>query len=142
MNVANVIRYALGLSYLAAAVFNLIFTRRNALSNPQLYAQWVENPLLPFYRWFFVNVVTPHAALWTSLAAAYEVVLGLLILSKGIRVKVGQVGGILFNMALAPMWVGQVVPNLMLAAAHALLLRKDFEESFFEHIRHVLRGSS
>jgi hypothetical protein len=130
MKLVHIGRIALGLLYLAASVFNLIVTLPRSISNPQFYTQWVANPLIPFYKTFFRDVVTPYAPFLTALVALYEITLGVLILSRGIAVKIGLLGGIFFNLLLAPMWIGQTFPNLLLAVLHVPLLWQDFKTPF------------
>jgi len=62
------------------------------------------------------------------------------ILRKGIAVKLGLMGGILFNLLLAPMWIGQTFFNLMLAALQVPLLWHDFEKPLiFRRVSHQAR---
>jgi hypothetical protein len=82
------------------------------------------------YRPLFVNAVTPNAALLTVLVALYELALGILIWSSGKYMKIGLIGGMLFNLLLAPMWIGQTIFNLILAVAHVPLLRYEFAPLF------------
>ena len=84
--------------------------------------------MIPLYKTFFKEVVTPHAPLMTALVVLYELTIGVLLLHKGIAVKLGLIGGILFNLLLAPMWIGQTFFNLLLAALHVPLLWHDFEQ--------------
>jgi len=51
--------------------------------------------------------------------------IGVLIWSSGRYVKLGLFAGMLLNLLLAPMWIGQTVFNLVLAALHVPLLRQD-----------------
>lgn len=64
----------------------------------------------------------------TALVVLYELTIGVLLLHKGIAVKLGLIGGILFNLLLAPMWIGQTFFNLLLAGLHVPLLWHDFEK--------------
>jgi len=130
MKLAKIGRMLLGSLYVGGGVFNLTVTTTLLTRDPSLYSKWVANPLVPFYKPLFVNFVTPNAVLLTVLVALYELALGGLILSKGRYVKIGLIGGMLFNLLLAPMWIGQTIFNLILAALHVPLFRYDFPPLF------------
>jgi hypothetical protein len=118
-------RTIFALAYFAGAGFNLAYTARH----PELFEEWVREPLLPVYRWFFVEVVAENVRFWVPLAAAGEVLLGALLLARGRAVKVGVLLSILFQLLLAPMWIGQTLPNLVLAVVQLPLLRPRYPVS-------------
>ena len=130
LKLAKIGRMLLGSLYVGSGIFNLTITTTILTRDPTLYSQWVANPLVPFYKPLFAEVVTPNAVLLTVLVAVYELVIGGLILSAGRAVKIGLLGGILFNLLLAPMWIGQTICNLLLAALHVPLIRYDFPPLF------------
>ncbi len=130
MKLAKIARMLLGLLYVGGGIFNLTVTTSLIRRNPLLYSKWVANPLVPFYKPFFAEIVTPNALLLTVLVALYELLIGGLIWSSGRAVKIGLLGGILFNILIAPMWSGQAVFNLILAALHVPLFKYNFPPLF------------
>lgn len=93
-----------------------------------------DAPLIPFYARFFEQVVALAPQLVGILAAAGEITVGLLILSSGRRVKLGLIGAILFLIVITPLGVW-TLPNPVLAAGLAWLLRKDYPRSLLQLIR-------
>src|SRR5215210_7755643 len=65
--------------------------------------------LIPLYRWFFENVVALVPPLFGLLAAAYEITIALMMLSKGRYVKWGLIGGIVFLIAITPLGIWTLV---------------------------------
>jgi hypothetical protein len=130
MELAKIARWLLGSLYVGSGIFNLTVTTTILRRDPLLYSKWVANPLVSFYKPLFAEVVTPKAVLLTVLVAVYELVIGRLIWSSGRAVTIGLIGGMLFNLLLAPMWIGQTIFNLLLAALHVPLFRYDFPPLF------------
>lgn len=93
-----------------------------------------DAPLIPFYAWFFKQVVVLAPQLVGILAAVGETAVGLLILSSGRRVKLGLIGGILFLILTTPLGVW-TLPNPVLAAGLAWLLAKDYPKSMLQLLR-------
>jgi hypothetical protein len=93
-----------------------------------------DAPVVPLYRWFFENVVALAPPLFGLLAAAYEVTMALMMLSKGKYAKWGLIGGIVFLIGITPLGVWTLA-NPIMAAAVALLLRKEYDRSVVEMVR-------
>src|SRR5215210_612776 len=93
-----------------------------------------DEPLIPLYRWSFENVVALAPPLFGLLAAAYEITIALMMLSKGRYVKWGLIGGIVFLVGITPLGVWTLA-NPILAVAMALVLRKEYDRSFVEMLR-------
>jgi hypothetical protein len=125
MKLAKIGKMLLGSLYIGGGVFNLTVTTSLLTRDPLLYNKWVDRPLVPFYKPLFAEFVTLNAMLLTVLVALYELVIGGLLFSKERYVKLGLLAGMLFNILLAPMWIGQTVFNLVLAALHVLLFRQE-----------------
>lgn len=90
-----------------------------------------DAPLIPFYAWFFQNMVSPAPQLMGILAAAGEITLGLLMLSRGRRVRLGLVGAIVFLVVITPLGIW-TLPNPVFAAGLAWLLRKEYPRSVWQ----------
>ena len=132
----NAGRIFLGLFFLAMAIgVNIVL----ALTNPQSYVDMGKNAFIPFYREFFLNIVVPNPALFILLAAVYQIAIGLLILDKKNKVKIGLVGGIIFTMMIIPLGLEEL-PNPILALTQAYLFTKDFDKTFLEILHSKLRG--
>jgi hypothetical protein len=102
---------------------------------PDLFvALGTDAPIIPLYRWFFENVVTLAPPLFGLLAAAYEITIALMMLSKGRYVKWGLIGGIVFLIGITPLGVWTLANPIM---ALAVLQRKEYDRSFVEmlHLR-------
>ena len=105
---------------------------------PDLFvALGTDAPLIPPYAWFFQNVVAAAPPLFGLLAAAYEIAVALLMLSKGRYARWGLAGGIVFLIGKTPLGVWTLA-NPMMAVALALLLRKRYDRSLPEMLRHGL----
>ena len=65
------------------------------------------------------------------LAAAYEITIAFMILSKGQYVRWGLIGGIAFLIGITPLGVWTLA-NPIMALALALLLRKEYDRSLPE----------
>src|SRR3712207_2686322 len=125
----NAGRIFLGLFFLVMAIgVNVVL----AVVAPDLFvALGTNDALIPLYRWFFENVVAVAPPLFGLLAAAYEVTIAVMMLSRGKYAKWGLIGGIVFLLAITPLGTWTLA-NPILALAMALLLRKEYDRSFLE----------
>jgi hypothetical protein len=98
------------------------------LAPEQFVALGTSDPLLPFYNWFFENVVALAPALFGLLAAAFETTIGVMILRGGRLARWGLIGGIAFLLGITPLGVWTLA-NPVLAAALALLLWRGYQET-------------
>jgi hypothetical protein len=131
-------RIFVGIFFLVMAVgVNVVLV----LVAPDLFiALGTNDPLIPLYRWFFENVVAVAPPLFGLLAAAYEVTIALMMLSKGKYVKWGLIGGIVFLIGITPLGTWTLV-NPVLALALAYLLTKEYDRGFLEMLRPRVRPS-
>jgi hypothetical protein len=74
------------------------------------------------------------------MAAAYEITIALMMLSRGRYAKWGLIGGIVFLLAITPLGVWTLA-NPLLALALALLVRKEYDRSLPEMLRLGLRSA-
>jgi uncharacterized membrane protein YkgB len=96
-----------------------------ALRDPAWFVHLgTDSPLLPVYAWGFAHLVAVAPAAFGIAIAAYEVLVGVLMMAGGPRSRWGLAGGILFLVLSAPLssWT---VPNLILAAALAAILLRE-----------------
>jgi len=130
VNIRGVVRVGFGLMYLVAGVINLRF----ALTHPEVYRPWADTALLEPYRSFMAGVSTEFLAASLILVALYQFALAAAVVWKGMAARVGMWGGILFHLGITP-WGVWNLPNLLLAAALALLLKTDLSKDALSTLR-------
>src|SRR5918995_73752 len=122
-------RILVGLFFLVMAIgVNVVLV---FVAPDQFVALGTNDAIVPLYRWFFENVVALAPPLFGLLAAAYEITIALLMLSKGRYARWGLIGGIVFLIGTTPLGTWTLA-NPLLALAVALLLRKEYDRSFTE----------
>lgn len=128
----NAARIFVGIFFIVMAVaVNVVLS---AVAPDQFVKLGTDAPLIPFYAWFFQNIVAPAPQLIGILAAAGEITLGLLMLSGGRRVKLGLLGAIFFLIVITPLGIW-TLPNPVFAAGLAWLLRKEYPRSVWQAFR-------
>jgi hypothetical protein len=70
------------------------------LCNPEIYRLFGQTALIPAFADFWYGTVMPHITAFALLLAAFEVMVGILLVSKGMWVKVGLVLSIAFGLFL------------------------------------------
>jgi hypothetical protein len=110
----------------------------NAFTDPLSTVQMGEASLLGFYRTMFSEVISKAPAIFILFVALFQITMGLLILNKHKRVKLGLIGTSLFLVLITPFGYIQI-PWLGIAAVQLYLLRLDFDKSFIEIIGPVFR---
>ena len=127
----NAGRIFLGIFFILMAVLvNGLFT----FTNPSAYFDYASNALIPIYRDLAIVTVSMNPRLFGLLLIFYEIVMGLLLLYKGVYVKIGLIGTMVFIIGIAPLSYLQF-PWLGLLFAQIYLLTKDFNVTFYETIR-------
>ena len=133
----NIGRIFLGFFYLIMALgVNTVL----AFTNPQSIVQMGEGSLIEFYRIFFSNVVSLAPIPFILFVAIFEMTMGLLILNKHQKVKLGLIGTTIFLCLITPFGFIQL-PWLGIALIQLYLMWKDFDKTFFEIIRTVFSKS-
>jgi len=131
----NIGRIFLGIFYLIMAIgINLV----NAITNPLSTVQMGEASLLKFYRIIFSEVVSRAPEFFIIVIALFEIIMGLLILNKHKKVRLGLIGTSIFLILITPFGYIQI-PWLGIAAIQLYLLRKDFDKTFIEIIGSAFR---
>ena len=132
MRIANIVRIVLGSVLLVGAVTNGFL----ALTQPEIYTSFSDTAIIPLYHELWQSLVMPYLEFWLRLTVLSELTMGILILSKGVWVKVGLVGSILFFLFLVPFWwEGGAIINIVFVVIVALLLRYDYDASVIDLIR-------
>jgi hypothetical protein len=132
-------RIFIGIFFLVMAIgVNVVLV----LVAPNLFvALGTEDAIIPLYRWFFENVVALAPPLFGLLAAAYEITIALMMLSKDKYVRWGLIGGIVFLIGITPLRVWTLA-NPILALTLAYLLTREYDKSLLEmlHLRTASRS--
>lgn len=128
-------RIILGFFFLAMA---LIVNLPMVLNNPAIFVEAGREALLPIYKWFFTVVIAWNPPLFVYPLILFEIIVGLLILSKGHWVKLGLLAGTLFCLVITPIGI-MAVTNPAIALAIGLLLRVNFDSSFPELVLRLFR---
>ncbi len=124
----NIGRIFLGFFYLImATAINLV----NAFTDPAPTVQMGEASFIAVYRTIFSDIVSKAPVLFILIVAVFQLIMGLLILSKHRKVKLGLIGTSVFLILITPFGYIQF-PWLGIAAIQFYLLKYDFDKSFFE----------
>lgn len=115
----KLLKYTTGLFYLIGGplIHAYLMTQQRAL-----YAA-VDDLGWSVYQRIWNNVVLPNLLPLVLLLVILEMVAGALMLSRRSHLaELGQLGGLLFNLALIPFWFSYGIPNLLLVLLHGWLL--------------------
>jgi hypothetical protein len=125
---ATTARLGLGLCFFAMVLVKVFITLPNA---KDVYAG-LADLTWPGFVWVPEVVIDPAAVAFTLLLIAWEVAVGLLLLSRGRAVRLGLWAVLLQVLALAPFLGWYEIPNLLTAALVVWLLRRQHERSAVE----------
>ncbi len=120
-------QYSVGLFYLFGGPLIHLYCLN---FNSQVYTGMADRAW-PLYRTVWTDVILPFLAPWVTLLILFEIVAGLLMLSRYPKFAArGQLLGILFNLFLVPFWwMPFNVPNLLMAALHVVLFWAEWREA-------------
>ena len=79
---------------------------QNALSRPDIYATFGNAPLYPLLGRMWASFVMPRITDFALLLAAFELAVGILLLSHGRAVKIALTASLLFNLFLVQLGLG------------------------------------
>ncbi|AKJ04157.1 DoxX-like protein [Archangium gephyra] len=129
-------RLVLGWIFLLAGAVNLMFV----LLSPGMYVEGFGPTAIPLYQEFIEGPFARNPALFVVPIALGQLLCGLWVLfGRGLWVRLGLVGCMVFLVAITGLGVGCAFPaNLALAMGPALLLRHRFPHSALHalHRRH------
>lgn len=121
---------------------------RFGLTNHHIYEPFGRTSLFAVSRELWMSLVMPNITFFAFLLAAFEIAIGILILSKGRYVKIGLTTSLLFNLFLAQLGLGwpeiqtagndfllNRLPNLLFALLQCPLFWVHFEKSLPELLR-------
>ncbi len=81
------------------------------LFSPGTYRTFGDTALIPGYTDFWRSVMMPSISFFAVLLAVFEIIVGLLLISKGKWVKYGLVLSLLFNLFLVQMGLSYLTPD-------------------------------
>ena len=105
--IRNVVRTFVALWYLLGWLLHVYL----GLSAPETYRLFGETALISACTIFWHNIVMPYITVFALLLAAFEVLVGCLLISKEKWVKIGLIFSILFNLFLVQMGLGYPAPD-------------------------------
>ncbi|MFW9906584.1 MAG: hypothetical protein ACFFFH_19915 [Candidatus Thorarchaeota archaeon] len=128
----NIGRISLGVFYLIASIANFFHTIHNT---EYLWIVCLENVHISFYKEILEVIVIPNEKLVILLVVVFEFIVGALILSKEVFVKIGLLLAILWVLIISPFlpWV-DIYGHLVLGMFQALLLRGSYDSTVLEII--------
>ena len=103
----NVIRLLIAPLYLLGWLSHVYL----GLNNPEIYRPFGQTALIPAFTSFWNSVVMPQITALALLLAAFEIVVGILLISKGKWVKIGLVLSIAFNLFLVQLGLSYPAPD-------------------------------
>jgi hypothetical protein len=139
----NALRVFIALWYLLGWLAHVYL----AITAPTTYAVFGQTALLPLLRNLWQSFIMPNIRFFALLLAAFEIVVGCLLVSKGRWVKIGLVFSLLFNLFLIVLGLGTLtadpvqdfvanrMPNLLFIALQIPLFFWTFDHSIPEVIR-------
>jgi hypothetical protein len=108
---------AWGVIFALAGIFNLVYV--NVTSGAYLgYGEYAVG----LYRRFIYGAFSSHTVLFVSLIALGQILVGILLFTKGRLFLLGIAGGILFLVAISPLGAGSVFPSTLLMALSLAIL--------------------
>jgi hypothetical protein len=125
-------KYATGLFYLIGGpLIHAFFMTRQR----EIYAT-VDDTAWSVYQTLWNQLVLPNLVPLVILLVLFEAVAGALMLSQHKPfATLGQLGGLLFNLLLAPFWFGYGIPNLLLVLLHLWLLLQELHPASGSRLR-------
>ena len=139
----NILRIFIALWYLLGWVSHFYL----GIFSPATYAVFGSTALFPWVENLWQAIVLPHITLCALILAVFEIVVGVLLVSKGKWVRVGLVLSIFFNLCLVLLGLGMPaanglhdflmnrLPNLVFIGLQLPLFRGDFPRSIPESIK-------
>ncbi len=145
----NILRTFIALWYLLGWMVHVYISV--IVPQPQLYQNFGATALFPVLRELWQTIVIPNIMLFGPLCAAFQLAVGILMVGKGIRVKVALIASLLFNAFLLQLglampadgWVADFLinrlPVLIFAAVQVPLFWCTFDRTLPESIADRLR---
>jgi len=131
----NAWRIFIGLAYLAAAVFNTVYT----LPRSDQLDGYAEGAWFGFLEDFMWDVFMPNGDLFMILVIVFEVAVALLILSRGRYVDVGVTASVLWVLGILPFLAWPyLLTNIILALMQGVILFRLYDRTVWEMFRNAI----
>lgn len=134
----HVWRATIGITYLAAAVFNIVYTfpRGDELDG------YADGAWFGFLGDFMRDVFMANHEIFMSIVILFEVAVGVLILARGALVDVGVVASVGWVLVVLPFLAWPyLITNLVLAAIQGVVLLRRYDQSLWA-LRPGLRSTA
>lgn len=126
MRYQDVIRLLLAVAFFVGAAANAVMI----LTAPDIYEGFADLSFLRFYRTLWRGVVLPRLGLFLALVIIFEVIVGVLLLSRGPYAQLGLILAAGYAAFLVPFWWGGGgLINIALFFLILWLLRFSYGES-------------
>jgi hypothetical protein len=127
MLLRSTVEVAVGVVYLAGALFNLVYVRTHG---EQFLGEFACGAWVAPYRTLIRQTVVPNAGLFALLLAAFEATLAAMILSRGEAVTAALMAGTAFTLLVIPASRGGgLATNIVLAIVQIVLVQQRFAGS-------------
>lgn len=123
-------RIIFGFGYILAAIVNAII----GFTDPASYIVFADTALLPAYTDIWYVTVVPNLSLFLTLTVLFQIIVGVLILSRGILANLGFILGAIFCLAIIPAnpWTLSLV---LLLIAQVFLSTRRWDDTFIEDMQ-------
>ena len=130
----NAWRIFIGVAYLAAAVFNTVYT----LPRSDELDGYAEGAWFGFLADFMRDVFMPNGELFMTLVIVFEVAVAILILSRGRYVDAGVTASVLWVLAILPFLAWPyLLTNIILALMQGVILFRRYDAAAWDMLRNV-----
>jgi hypothetical protein len=125
-------RIVFAILFLLGAIANSLIL----LANPNIYSGFADLSILTFYHQAWLKFVIPNLSIFISLVVMLELAFGLLLIGKGISVRMGLLLAALFMLFLVPFWwSGGALLNLAFSLILLWLSRAHYPVSVFQMLK-------
>ena len=121
---------------IARLLFFLLFTWASytnwslAIRSPQLYLEYADLTFSNFYKQFILGWFSRHITASIGFIATCQALIAFSMLLKGLPLKVGAVGAIVFLISIAPFGIGSGFPCTIIMAIGLFILLKNHHHDF------------
>lgn len=130
----NVWRIFIGIAYLAAAVFNTVYT----LPRSDQLDGYAEGAWFGFLEDFMWDLFMPNGDLFMILVILFEVAVAILILSRGRYVDAGVAASVLWVVGILPFLAWPyLLTNIILALMQGVILLRRYDTALWDMVRNV-----
>ena len=127
-NFPRFMRFIWGLVFIIAGIVNLI----NVYNEPGVYINGFGPAAIDAYQEIIYGPFSEQTAVYVTLIAVGQILIGGLIWSRKFWYYLGLTGGVIFLLSIAPLGVGSAFPStVIMAFGLILMMRKNRKKSIF-----------